>query len=313
MRRLPLVLVAAAIGLIAAGTLDAGQVRVDVGPDTQFHPSTVTANPGDYIVWVWLGGGHTVTSGTDGSLAGDGKFATQILSAGDAFSWKSQATAGSVPYYCSPHFAVGMTGTISLAPATPAANFRITEVLYNDATQHDQIEITNFGNATGDFGRYRFRTPIDTAIVREDHFLVPAGGRVKVWVNQAGTTSAPTDLFMPTLLDLPDVQGSLSLLVPNTNPGTSSFGSIDQLIDFVEWGAPFMVNEAVAVAAGIWNTGEYKNTIQFGHSLEFCGTPSQYGATYWNEVAVPNFGVDGQCSTTPTLKTTWGRIKAIYR
>lgn len=313
MRRLPLALVAVLVGLLAALPLQAGQVRVDV-TNNAFVPQIVTANPGDHIVWVWKGDNHSVTSGTDGSTTGDGKFATDVMTAGNAFSWKSPSTPGTVPYYCWPHFAIGMTGTINLsATSAPAADFRITEVQYNTAIQHDLIEITNFGNATGNLGRYRFVTPIDTVIVPLDDFPVPANGRVIVHVNVDGTQSAPSDLYLSQLLDLDDVAGSLSLLVPNTNPTTSSPSRVDQIIDFVQWGAAHLRNEAVAAAAGIWTAGEYRPTMQYGQSLEFCGTASQHGATYWNEVAVPNFGVDGHCSTTPTLNTTWGRIKTIYR
>jgi hypothetical protein len=59
--------------VVVASPSLAGQVRISLS-GTSFTPSTVQANLGDQIVWLWVSGGHTVTSGTDGSLAGDGKF-----------------------------------------------------------------------------------------------------------------------------------------------------------------------------------------------------------------------------------------------
>lgn len=311
MRRLPLVFAGAALCLFAASPLPAGQVRVNVGPTTAFTPQNVTINPGDHVVWVWLGDFHTVTSGTDGSANGDGKFNTIVMNKGAGFTWKSTGP-GPFPYYCQPHFFAGMTGTISYGSSVPVTDFRITEVLYNSATQYDQIEIANLGAVTGNLGRYRFATPSDTAIVPLDDFLVPAGGRVRVYVNQSGFQSAPTTLFMPTLLDLNDVAGSLALLTPNTNPATASVFKPDQMIDYLEWGAAGQAYEAVAVAAGLWTAGQFLPTMNYGHSMEFCGLGGNYGKSYWAEVSVPNFGTDGGCNT-PTATTTWGRIKTLYR
>src|SRR6185312_15392337 len=49
-------------------------VMVMVGPNgtNSFSPSTVTIHPGDTVMWTWVSGLHTVTSGAPGAV--DGKF-----------------------------------------------------------------------------------------------------------------------------------------------------------------------------------------------------------------------------------------------
>ncbi len=49
-----------------------------------------------------------------------------------------------------------------------------------------------------------------------------------------------------------------------------------------------------------------------GHSIEFCGASGQYGRTEWAEIAVPNFGSNGNC-TTPAKTRTWEEVKTLYR
>ena len=38
----------------------------------------------------------------------------------------------------------------------------------------------------------------------------------------------------------------------------------------------------------------------------------QYGASFWAQVPAPDFGSSTVCST-PTLRSTWGSIKLLYR
>ncbi len=310
-----------AVALLAAPAL-AGQVRIDAGTGGgfAFSPTTVTLNLGDHVVWVWVQAGHTVTSGDPNATgcdpAGDGTFATNLMnktsSVHPAFSWKSNITSSGLLYYCVPH-CPPMVGTLIInASGVPVSNFRITEVQFSAAGGLDLIEITNFGAAAGDLGRYRFAAGGDTATVPMDSFVVPASGRVVVHVNASGTQSAPNNLYLPSLNDLPSV-GSLGLYAPNTASGQTAVTNVTQIIDYVEWGAPTQANESIAVAAQLWSTGDF---VGFGgvatRSIEFCGTASDHGAVHWSEVSTPNFGSNGNC-LTPTVRNTWGRLKAIYR
>src|SRR6267142_2096211 len=94
-----LLAMAIAIGAFA-GSAGAGQVFVDVLNNRFSQQSAGTVNQGDFVIWTWVGSGHTVTSGTTGSIAGDGIFnsdpAGGTHSAGTVFAWQTDRP-GSIP------------------------------------------------------------------------------------------------------------------------------------------------------------------------------------------------------------------------
>ena len=89
------------------------------------------------------------------------------------------------------------------------------------------------------------------------------------------------------------------------------------VIDYVEWGAAGQANEATASAATadgttVWTSGTFTNGETLaGYSISFCGAGTEHGAAKW-QISTPNFGGSPICAT-PTIKTTWGRLKTIYR
>ena len=88
--------------------------------DFAFQPADVTINVGDTVTWTNMGTlMHTSTSGTTtgGTPHPDGLWDSGPLSPGDSFS-HTFATAGTFPYYCTPHFTI-MTGMVTV---TGAAN-----------------------------------------------------------------------------------------------------------------------------------------------------------------------------------------------
>lgn len=303
-RSLPALVALAALSTPAA----AGEVRIDVSSNF-FSPSAVSLNLGDHAVWVWVSGSHTVTSGSDGSLSGDGRFNTVTSLSGVQFSWRADVT-GTVPYYCIPHFILGMTGTLDVSGSgVPVSDFRLTELEYDVAGGNDLIEIRNLGAASGDLGRYRLSVAAAASVtVPLDDVAVPAGGTIVVHTNEAGTSTA-TDLYLPGIGDLP-AAGAVALYVPNAvNPDLSD---ATQIVDFLQWGAGGGPHEATADAAALWASGTFMPPVAAGHSYEFCGGPADHGVSFWSEVAVPNFGTDGMC-LTPAAATTWGRVKTLYR
>jgi plastocyanin len=81
--------------------------------DTVFAPSLVNAKSGDTVRWNWVEGIHTITSGS--LCTPNGQF-NQALSSG---FWEyniPQDFVGSIPYYCAPHCAFGMEGSIDVGP-----------------------------------------------------------------------------------------------------------------------------------------------------------------------------------------------------
>jgi plastocyanin len=284
----------------------AGQVRVDVS-NIQFTPAAVTVNHGDHVVWVWLNGTHSATSGS--GCVGDGIFDSGLALAapGVSFSWKSGAQAD-VPYFCMQHCDLGMTGAIHFGTNVAVADFRITEVQYNVAAGKDLVEITNHGNAIGNLGDYRLSAQAGVAVTLPLATLtVPGGGRVVLHANASGTNTA-TDVFLPALPDLP-VAGAVALYVPNSQ--APSLAQTDQVIDFVQWGAAGGANEATASGAALWSAGQFVPGVADGHSLELCDFAHR-GAAAWAEVSSPNFGSNGGCAT-PAIPATWGSIKLRYR
>jgi plastocyanin len=315
-----------ALAALAAPPTDAGQVRVNVGSGGQFFsPYVVNINQGDQVVWVWIAGTHNVLNWTlpadsvnfnvDGTI-----FDSDPVGIGQGtttrFTWKSDRT-GLVPYVCNIHNN-NMSGRIVIVPLTtpptnPVADFRITEVQFNDPGGVDRIEISNLGQAAGDLRSYRLAvlgTGTGVVIINTD-YPVPAGGRITVH-NTTGTNTS-SDLFLPGLGSLGDVSGSVALYAPYSfSPGNAVTNAL-MMLDFVQWGAGGQPNEGTANTASFWVPGTSINNVAPGHSIEYCQNATlSHGVTRWAEISPPNFGDYGDC-TTPTMTQTWGHLKIIYR
>lgn len=105
-----------ALAWMAAAQAETVEVQV---LNFRFSPSVVNIAPGDTVRWVFGDGGHSVTSGAN--CASDGRFDTGIKGAGFATSMTFNQ-AGQIPYYCSPHCSIGMTGLIKVAGSAPSPN-----------------------------------------------------------------------------------------------------------------------------------------------------------------------------------------------
>lgn len=309
------VLAALLTSLLIVPAAHAGQVRLNIS-NFMFSPSAVNCNVGDHVVWVWTGGSHSSTSGDSSTITPDGKWDSGLQSGaagsgGASFNWKSTG-AGTFPYYCTPH-APAMAGRVIVAAAgVPVADFRITEVLYNAASGSQLIEITNFGAAAGNLGRYRLSIASGVAVsITLNDVTVAAGGTLTIHPAASGTTTA-TDLFLLALPALP-ATGAAALYVPNTRPGATALTDANQIIDFVQWGAGGGGNEATAAAAALWGSGEFVPAVAAGHSIEYCDTPLRHGATHWYDNPTPNFSGSANNCLTPVRPSSWGRIKSLYR
>jgi plastocyanin len=91
-------------------------IQVGAGGNN-FAPSTVNAQVGDIIRWTWVAGFHTTTSGT--IPAGATAWDQTLTGAGQQFEY-TVTTPGTYNYFCIPHQAMGMTGTIIVSEAAPA-------------------------------------------------------------------------------------------------------------------------------------------------------------------------------------------------
>ena len=115
--------VVVALGLVAAcGDDSAGPGdevpfnKIITVQNTSFSPASATIVVGDSITWRWAGGSHSVTQGTtpDASQDPTRLFDSGVKSSG-TFGYRF-TSAGTVPYFCRPHFASGMKGTIKVNP-----------------------------------------------------------------------------------------------------------------------------------------------------------------------------------------------------
>lgn len=308
-------LVLAAFATLACvAAAQAGQIRVNATGGFAFSPATISCNAGDQVVWVGTGSSHSVTSGDANTLTPNGHFSFGSgiggLSTGKACAWKA-TTVRSEPYYCIPH-APGMAGTVNVvASGASVADFRIEQVLFNDAGGLNKAEIANLGSA-GDLGLYRLKiSGVTTQVldIGSSHTIsVPGNGHVVLHFNTTGTTTA-TDLFFPAA-NLP-ATGSLALYVPSNFGSSTALTATDLIIDYVQWQAGGQENEATAVGAGFWASGAAVTNVAAGHSIQFCGGPGQYGVGQWSEIGSPAFPSNGTCST-PAIRSTWGRIKTLY-
>lgn len=78
--------------------------------DFAFEPDSINISAGDTVLWVNHGAmTHTSTSGTGG--VPDGNWDSGPVSPGGSFEFVFDSE-GAFPYYCAPHWQLGMTGTI---------------------------------------------------------------------------------------------------------------------------------------------------------------------------------------------------------
>jgi len=301
----------AALMLGFAAAALAGQVRVSLLSTMVFSPRAVNANVGDKIVWVWTSSGHTTTSGDSSTATPDGKWDSGFGVTGQGFTWRVTG-AGTFRYYCSPH-APPMAGRVIVnGTAIDVSDFRITEVQYNEAAGHDRVEITNLGAASGDLGRYRLSIGVGTAtVIPLNNVLVSPGGTVTIHTNEAGTNTA-SDIFVSTIGNLPDAAGALALYAPALT-ATGGLAVADQMIDYVEWGAGGGANEATAMSAGYWGSGQSVPLVAAGHSIELCANALVHDVNRWFDNPSPNFSGGADNCATPVHSSTWGRLKALYR
>lgn len=103
-----------------------------------FFPSSVTIQPGDTVQWTWSAGGHSSTSGTPGLP--NGLWDSGILNQGATFS-HTFPSAGSFPYFCSPHGACcGMVGSVTV---TEVDTVTITRAQYAIARSQLTVQATD--------------------------------------------------------------------------------------------------------------------------------------------------------------------------
>jgi plastocyanin/6-phosphogluconolactonase (cycloisomerase 2 family) len=139
-----LALVLGSAVLLPFFTANAATFQVQVGQGGQrFTPANITIAPGDTVEWVWAGNGHSTTSGTPGNP--DGKWDSGVQNNGFTFSF-TFSTAGSFPYYCSPHGqCCGMIGTVTVTSGSP----KVGAIFVNANSTNNRVWMYNRGSDGG--------------------------------------------------------------------------------------------------------------------------------------------------------------------
>lgn len=96
----------------------------------KFTPAVTNINVNDQVIWTWAGSNHSTTSGTNGAAGDDNGVPTGLWDSGvDSPSHTFTNTftsAGRFSYFCSVHFALGMTGAVIVAAANLPPTVAIT-------------------------------------------------------------------------------------------------------------------------------------------------------------------------------------------
>jgi plastocyanin len=111
----PLLLISTALSLLASGARGQATINIAVA-DNSYTPASVTAAPGDNIVFTYTGS-RTHPTSTDGG-SGNLTFTTFTMDATHTSHTVTLTAAGNYPYHCQFHGApgTGMHGTIVVQP-----------------------------------------------------------------------------------------------------------------------------------------------------------------------------------------------------
>lgn len=97
------------------GTPPANTIWVGNG-GSMFTPDTLSVTQGTVITFVWKGSGHSLDQGAACTPAASPKFTSGgIQNVGYSMTWTPGAgDVGTVPFYCSSHCGMSMTGTLTV-------------------------------------------------------------------------------------------------------------------------------------------------------------------------------------------------------
>ncbi len=158
----------------------------------------------------------------------------------------------------------------------------VNEVLYDPTgsnSENQLVELKNIGSEPVELNGWWFCARQDYAQIPDvtiapDVFLVAHIG--------ATGTNTSTDVFLPFMLTLQSVS-DLNLY------RDGNFSNASSMVSFVQWGGvPPIGRESVAVAAGLWTSGDFVPGVAEGHSIEYDGNGNR--ADDWIDQANPTIG-----------------------
>ncbi len=156
-----------------------------------------------------------------------------------------------------------------ITPTNPEVSVVLNEVQYQGT---DLVEILNTGTESADLSNYWLCLGPGTYVQLSS--ITPQSGSV---------TNLQAGGYLVLPYDMPDDNAGLGLYSSN------QFTDSNAIVDFVQWGSGGSARENVAVAAGIWNAGEFVPTVSAEvNSIVYDGEGE--GAADWAETTSVTFG-----------------------
>jgi len=150
----------------------------------------------------------------------------------------------------------------------PLDGVRINEVFYSVAD--GQVELKNFGATAVDVSNWQWCARFVYGKISETNII-------------SGTLIIPPGGILAFGgLSLNEAASDVAIYRDN------AFADPESMMDFMQYGNSGNGRESVAVAKGIWNTGEFIPAVTNGHSLEFDGAGRSI--TDWSDQSVPSIG-----------------------
>jgi len=225
-------------------------ITVGAGGALKFSPVASTVNAGDQIIWNWTGSFHSTTSGANGTA--DSLWNSGVNNQPHTFT-NSISTPGTYPFFCQPHFSLGMTGQVTVA----AVKFPPVSLLYSPGSgtvYAAPANVTLRASAAG-----------NSALVTNVQFKV--GATILTNLTAAPYSAVASNLPAGSYTLSAIATDSNGMLATNTvnvtvvTPVTTTIGGLAslaqsqfQLSYLVNTGLTYVVQLSTNLAAGHWVT-----------------------------------------------------------
>ncbi len=126
-------------------------IEVGRGGNLTFTPENVTVHPGQTVAWEWKSDTHNIVvedQPSDANWEGTPGSRSTLYDTGYRYTHTFE-TVGEYEYFCQPHNAAGMVGTITVAPPAEETTEKLTETTGEQppATEDDlPVEVGSDGN-----------------------------------------------------------------------------------------------------------------------------------------------------------------------
>ena len=105
-----------------------------------------------------------------------------------------------------------------------------------------------------------------------------------------------------------NVSGTGGLGLYNGNAANTGFGDVNNIVDFVQWGATGSFREGLAIQAGIWSANEFVDVVGSDlTSIIYDGDGDL--ASDWAETVTPSFGAANGAPVAPVIDVVLNEVE----